>query len=76
MQDLRFTLVGTAHIHDSDVAGVLEVKTLLDELGRPQPDLFRDLRPALFVVPTDTPGFTFTKIPMELTMPESHAGMG
>jgi len=29
------------------------------------------LRPALFVVPTDTPGFTFTKIPMELTMPES-----
>ncbi len=29
------------------------------------------LRPALFVVPTDAPGFTFTKIPMELTMPES-----
>ena len=30
-----------------------------------------NLRPALFIVPTDTPGFTFTKIPMELTMPES-----
>ena len=30
-----------------------------------------NLRPALFVVPTDTPGFTFTKIPMELVMPES-----
>src|SRR5690606_9343335 len=26
-----------------------EVKTLLDELGRPQPELFRDMRPALFV---------------------------
>ena len=30
-----------------------------------------NLRPALFVVPTDAPGFTFTRIPMELTMPES-----
>ena len=29
------------------------------------------LRPALFIVPTDTPGFTFTKIPMELVAPES-----
>ena len=29
------------------------------------------LRPALFIVPTDAPGFSFTKIPMELTMPES-----
>ncbi|MDZ4234061.1 MAG: acyl-CoA dehydrogenase [Dietzia sp.] len=28
------------------------------------------LRPALFVVPTDTPGFTFTKIPMEIVSPE------
>ena len=26
--------------------------------------------PALFVVPTDTPGFTFTKIPMEIVSPE------
>ena len=30
-----------------------------------------NLRPALFIVPTDTPGFTFTKIPMELVAPES-----
>ena len=30
-----------------------------------------NLRPALFIVPTDAPGFSFTKIPMELTMPES-----
>ena len=29
------------------------------------------LRPALFIVPTDAPGLSFTKIPMELTMPES-----
>jgi hypothetical protein len=29
------------------------------------------LRPALFVVPTDTPGFTYTKIPMEIVSPES-----
>lgn len=28
------------------------------------------LRPALFVVPTDTPGFTYTPIEMELTSPE------
>ena len=30
-----------------------------------------NLRPALFIVPTDTPGFTFTKIPTELVAPES-----
>ncbi len=30
-----------------------------------------NLRPALFVVPTDAPGFTFTKIEMELISPES-----
>jgi alkylation response protein AidB-like acyl-CoA dehydrogenase len=30
-----------------------------------------NLRPALFIVPTDAPGLSFTKIPMELTMPES-----
>jgi alkylation response protein AidB-like acyl-CoA dehydrogenase len=28
------------------------------------------LRPALFVVPTDAPGFTYTKIPMEIVSPE------
>ena len=30
-----------------------------------------NLRPVLFIVPTDAPGLSFTKIPMELTMPES-----
>ena len=28
------------------------------------------LRPALFVVPTDSPGLTYTKIPMEIVSPE------
>lgn len=28
------------------------------------------LRPALFVVPTDAPGFTYTKIPMEIVSPD------
>jgi putative hemolysin len=35
--------------NDSDVVGILEVKSLLGELGQPHPQLFRDLRPALFV---------------------------
>ena len=34
---------------DSDVLGVLEVKTLLDCLDQVQPELFRTLRPAVFV---------------------------
>ncbi len=34
---------------DSDVLGVLEVKTLLDRLGEADPDLFGELREALFV---------------------------
>jgi putative hemolysin len=49
MQEHEFSRYPVYRGDDSDVAGVLEVKTLLDELGRPQPDLFRDLRPALFV---------------------------
>lgn len=34
---------------DADVLGVLEVKSLLDRLDQHAPDLFRELRPALFV---------------------------
>jgi len=34
---------------DSDVLGVLEVKTLLDRLDERAPELFRELRPSLFV---------------------------
>jgi alkylation response protein AidB-like acyl-CoA dehydrogenase len=40
-------------------------------VGRSEEAKTGNLRPALFVVPTDAPGLTFTKIPMELTMPES-----
>ena len=49
MQEHEFSRYPVYRGNDSDVAGVLEVKTLLDELGRPQPELFRDIRPALFV---------------------------
>jgi putative hemolysin len=49
MQEHEYSRYPVYRGDDSDVAGVLEVKTLLDELGRPQPELFRDLRPALFV---------------------------
>jgi putative hemolysin len=34
---------------DTDVLGVLEVKTLLERLAQAEPDLFRTLRPAVFV---------------------------
>ena len=34
---------------DADVLGVLEVKSLLDRLDQRAPDLFRELRPTLFV---------------------------
>jgi putative hemolysin len=34
---------------DADVLGVLEVKSLLDSLDRQPPDLYRELRPAVFV---------------------------
>lgn len=49
MQEHEYSRYPVYRGNDSDVAGVLEVKTLLDELGHPQPALFRDLRPALFV---------------------------
>jgi putative hemolysin len=35
--------------NDSDVAGVLEMKSLATHLGENSPDLFQDLRPPLFV---------------------------
>ena len=49
MQETPFSRYPVYRGSDADVAGILEVKTLLDELGRDQPDLFADLRPALFV---------------------------
>ncbi|WP_259304807.1 hemolysin family protein [Thermomonas sp. S9] len=49
MQEHAYSRYPVYRGNDSDVAGILEVKTLLDELGKPQPDLFAGLRPALFV---------------------------
>ena len=49
MEESAFSRYPVYRRDDSDVAGVLEVKTLLDELGKPTPALFNDLRPALFV---------------------------
>ena len=52
------------------ISGVDQAQAVL-VVGRTEDAKTGSLRPALFVVPTDTPGFAFTKIPMELTMPES-----
>ncbi|MDA0249747.1 MAG: acyl-CoA dehydrogenase [Actinomycetota bacterium] len=52
------------------ISGVDQAQAVL-VVGRTEDAKTGSLRPALFVVPTDAPGFTFTKIPMELTMPES-----
>ena len=52
------------------ISGVNQAQAVL-VVGRTEDAKTGSLRPALFVVPTDTPGFAFTKIPMELTMPES-----
>ena len=52
------------------ISGVNQAQAVL-VVGRTEDAKTGSLRPALFVVPTDASGFTFTKIPMELTMPES-----
>jgi len=49
MQETPFARYPVYRGGDSDVAGTLEVKTLLDELGKDLPELFRDIRPPLFV---------------------------
>jgi len=49
MQETPFARYPVYRGSDSDVAGMLEVKTLLDELGKAVPELFRDIRPPLFV---------------------------
>ena len=40
-------------------------------VGRTEESATGTLRPALFIVPTDSPGLSFTKIPMEHVSPES-----
>ena len=49
MQETPFARYPVYRGGDSDVTGTLEVKTLLDELGKQVPELFRDIRPPLFV---------------------------
>lgn len=52
------------------ISGVDQVQAVL-VVGRTEEAKTGNLRPALFIVPTDTPGLTYTRIPMELVMPES-----
>ena len=51
------------------ISGVDQAQAVL-VVGRTEEAKTGNLKPALFVVPTDTPGFTFTKIPMEIVSPE------
>lgn len=52
------------------ISGMDQAQAVL-VVGRTEEQKTGNLRPALFIVPTDTAGLTFTKIPMELVMPES-----
>ena len=51
------------------ISGVDQAQAVL-VVGRTEDAKTDNLRPALFVVPTDTPGFTYTPIEMELISPE------
>jgi len=51
------------------ISGVDQADSVL-VVGRTEEAKTGHLKPALFVVPTDSPGFTFTKIPMEIVSPE------
>jgi len=52
------------------ISGVDQAEAVL-VVARTEDSRTGKLRPALFIVPTDSPGFDFTRIPMELVMPES-----
>ena len=51
------------------ISGVDQAQAVL-VVGRTEETKTGNLRPALFVVPTDIPGFSFTRIPMEIVSPE------
>src|ERR1700756_5333867 len=51
------------------ISGVDQAQAVL-LVGRTEEAKTGSLRPALFVVPTDSPGFTYTPIEMELVSPE------
>lgn len=52
------------------ISGLDQAQAVL-VVGRSQEARTGNLRPALFIVPTDAPGFSFTKIDMEIVSPES-----
>ncbi len=52
------------------ISGVDQAQAVL-VVGRTEDHKTGNLKPALFVVPTDTPGLSWTKIPMEIISPES-----
>ena len=52
------------------ISGVDQAQAVL-VVGRTEEAKTGNLRPALFIVPTDTPGFTWTKIDMEIVSPEN-----
>ena len=52
------------------ISGVDESKNVL-VVSRAEDARTGKLKPCLFVVPTDAPGFSFTPIPMEIVSPES-----
>ncbi|AQA02125.1 acyl-CoA dehydrogenase [Mycobacterium sp. MS1601] len=51
------------------ISGVDQAQAVL-VVGRTEDHKTGNLKPALFVVPTDVPGLTYTKIPMEIVSPE------
>lgn len=51
------------------ISGVDQAQAVL-VVGRMEDHKTGNLKPALFVVPTDTPGLTYTKIDMEIVSPE------
>jgi alkylation response protein AidB-like acyl-CoA dehydrogenase len=51
------------------ISGVDQAQVVL-VVGRTEEAKTGNLRPALFIVPTDSPGFTYTPIEMELVSPE------
>jgi alkylation response protein AidB-like acyl-CoA dehydrogenase len=52
------------------ISGIDQAQAVL-VVGRTEDHRTGNLKPALFVVPTDTPGLHWTKIEMEITSPES-----
>ena len=52
------------------ISGVDEADAVL-VVGRTEDAKTGKLKPALFIVPTDAPGFEYTKIPMDLVAPEN-----